>query len=206
MEPFILKARNHMSMEQLTDAQQKYLFVVSAALNQYRIPLPKPEDFHRLLSIGNPKAVEVALESFRHTIKTCVTTYSDRLGESGWALVSFSLVRIATFAQLLADFHGNTNLTASYINGFHANELGYTVIGVLRMSALTIYNKRMVLPSIDAFSEALEGEQGALFDELKRLFVVNLECVRAETTEWLNTNVSLQPIALIECLVDICFR
>ncbi len=179
--------------------------VLFLALNQYRIILPKPEDVHCTFTIGNLKVIDDTLEALKHTIKSCLTTYSNRLDQSAWVIVSFTLIRIATFAQLLADFHRNTSLTAPYLDGFHANELGYVVIGTLRMSALTMYNKRMVLPSIDAYSAPLNGEHKALFDQLRWLFEVNLECAQVETMEWLHANVSLQIVTVFESLNEICW-
>lgn len=59
------------------------------------------------------------------------------------------------------------------------------------MSALTTYNNQMVLPSIDAFLKLLEGEKRALFDRLKRLFVLNIDVAQAATRVWLTENMSV---------------
>lgn len=189
-EGFILKSKKHHQMETLTNSQQVYLFSISDALTKYKEPLPIPEDAHRLLSLGDPKGIADALDSLRDIIKKCVLTYSDRLPDSGWGMVSFALVRIAAFSQLLANFHHNVTISESYINGFHANELGYVVIGALRMSALIIYSNRMVLPSIDAYAEAQRGDERRLFDSLRRLLVLELDSSQVQTQEWLEENVS----------------
>lgn len=173
-----------------------FLFHATDALNKFRVPLPITEDAHQMLTINGSEGLVDSLNAMRGTIKSCLLTYSNRLSESGWGMAAFALIRIAVFAQSLANFHQQVTTTPSYTDGFHANELAYVVIGTLHMAGLTIYTNRVVLPSIDKYTEPLRGEQRILFENLRRLFVMELDSTQVQTQEWLENNVSPASLAI----------